>query len=530
MTDGPVSKVVCDDGTEIPFVWVYPGAEACEWSWGQDHRPRPLTPMDVWFQEQGRPGADRAWREAGVVPPPMYYRFQYVGPFFYVRTTPYPPERMAELEPSYRQLGARHGGALAYWRDVCQPRIEQVCGELASLPAGAPLRGSAELFAYGFHQTFTSMAPPREVSMRLTMLLAEHIGPDAPLTAFEVTQGGENASQAIDREIYQLAELARRTPAAARLLDSTEGADDERLRSIRREAAASPFVAAFDALIERHGSRSLGWDFALPTWRERPEAALSLVRAQLACGSVSPDELAARSEALRHAATERALGRLPARVHDEFARTVAELEGYVQIREDRAYWQMTIIGEVRGMLLRHGARLVEDRRIEQADDILFLEPDDVEGSGAPSDLRGVVAARRREWERWHTVEPPALIGTPMAGPVATAPAARGEIRGAPASRGGVTGTARILHGLEDSQRLRRGDILVCVMTTPAWTPLFAIAGGIVTETGGPLSHPAITAREYGIPAVLAVKDATKLIRDGQTVTIDGGAGVVSLGA
>ena len=76
--------------------------------------------------------------------------------------------------------------------------------------------------------------------------------------------------------------------------------------------------------------------------------------------------------------------------------------------------------------------------------------------------------------------------------------------------------------------MRPGDVLVCVMTTPSWTPLFAIAAGIITETGGALSHPAITAREYGIPAVVAVKDATARIRDGQVVTIDGGKGVVSL--
>ena len=66
------------------------------------------------------------------------------------------------------------------------------------------------------------------------------------------------------------------------------------------------------------------------------------------------------------------------------------------------------------------------------------------------------------------------------------------------------------------------------MTTPAWTPLFSIVSGIITETGGPLSHPAITAREYGIPAVVAVKSATTLIRDGQTITIDGAKGIITL--
>ena len=111
---------------------------------------------------------------------------------------------------------------------------------------------------------------------------------------------------------------------------------------------------------------------------------------------------------------------------------------------------------------------------------------------------------------------------------AAAATTTGELRGAPASRGQVTGTARILDNPEDGDHLRPGDILVCLMTTPAWTPLFSIVSGIITETGGPLSHPAITAREYGIPAVVAVKSATTLIRDGQTITIDGAKGIITL--
>ena len=302
------------------------------------------------------------------------------------------------------------------------------------------------------------------------------------------------------------------------------------MQALRAEPAAAAFVAAFDALIDRHGSRSQGWDIAQTTWREEPEAPLALVRAQLESEGVSPAELVTRSAASRRRATDDALTRLPTDKHAEFRQVVAELDGYVAVREGRAYWQMVITGEMRGLLLRRGAALVQAGRVDRADDILFLVPGDFEGTGA-SDLRGLVGERRREWERWCRVVPPAVIGTPAAAPaVAATEAAPGELRGAPASRGQVTGPARILRTLEDAASLRAGEIVVCVMTTPAWTPLFAIGGGIITETGGALSHPAITAREYGIPCVVAVKDATTRIRDGQIVTIDGGSGVITLGA
>ncbi len=105
---------------------------------------------------------------------------------------------------------------------------------------------------------------------------------------------------------------------------------------------------------------------------------------------------------------------------------------------------------------------------------------------------------------------------------------RCELRGTPASAGRVAGRGRILHNPTEGARLQRGDILVCVAATPAWAPLFSIAAGIITETGGALSNLAIAVRERGTPAVVAVQDATARIQDGQIVTIDGASGVVSL--
>ena len=102
------------------------------------------------------------------------------------------------------------------------------------------------------------------------------------------------------------------------------------------------------------------------------------------------------------------------------------------------------------------------------------------------------------------------------------------IKGVAASPGKATGVARVLHGPEDFDQMRPGDILVAPITTPAWTPLFAMAAAIVTDVGGPLSHGSIVAREYGIPAVLGTGNATRRIQAGQTITVDGSAGTVRL--
>ena len=103
-----------------------------------------------------------------------------------------------------------------------------------------------------------------------------------------------------------------------------------------------------------------------------------------------------------------------------------------------------------------------------------------------------------------------------------------KLKGVAASGGRVTGIACVLHGPEDFDQMQPGAILVAKMTTPAWTPLFAMAGGVVTDIGGPLSHGSIVAREYGIPAVLGTMAATRVIQSGQQITVDGDAGLVTL--
>jgi pyruvate,water dikinase len=114
-------------------------------------------------------------------------------------------------------------------------------------------------------------------------------------------------------------------------------------------------------------------------------------------------------------------------------------------------------------------------------------------------------------------------------PAHTSQAAGNTIKGIGASPGRVSGAACVIHGPEEFDRMKPGDILVAKITTPAWTPLFALASGIVTDVGGPLSHSSIVAREYGVPAVLGTGVATRRIHSGQQITVDGNRGVVTIG-
>ncbi|MFF4624084.1 PEP/pyruvate-binding domain-containing protein [Nonomuraea jabiensis] len=191
------------------------------------------------------------------------------------------------------------------------------------------------------------------------------------------------------------------------------------------------------------------------------------------------------------------------------------------------------IADKRTRLDRHGTRLVvrdvpaSARDRPAIDDATAARLAELGGEiaavlGGPQDIEWAIADGRT----WILQARPVTAAPPPPPSVASdAPA--GALTGTPGSRGSVTGTARIVRGPGDFARVHPGDILVCPFTDPAWTPLLRIAAGVVTETGGVLSHAAIVARELGIPAVLGVPDATSRLHDDTVITVDGATGAVT---
>jgi pyruvate,water dikinase len=200
---------------------------------------------------------------------------------------------------------------------------------------------------------------------------------------------------------------------------------------------------------------------------------------------------------------------------------------------------------LRALLHELGQRFVTGGAIREAGNIFWLEKGEIEttisamkGRQVLSDFSKVVEKRKLFWKKAKNSTPPPMIPlkkTYMGINVSLwLPEAEGTqngstLKGVAASAGKVTAPARILHGPQDFDQMQPGEVLVAPITTPAWTPLFAMASAVVTDIGGPLSHGSIVAREYGIPAVMGTGVATKRIRNGQMITVDGGSGVVIIG-
>jgi pyruvate,water dikinase len=204
-----------------------------------------------------------------------------------------------------------------------------------------------------------------------------------------------------------------------------------------------------------------------------------------------------------------------------------ELSG---LRETPKFCIVLIMARVRDLLWPVGEELARAGRLRRAGDIFFVTVPEAWAALAGEDLRPLVHERRAFYEqetgRRHV---PRLLLSDGTEPAVEAhdATAEGDLRGTPASGGVVTGKARVILDPGDAD-LEPGEILVAPSTDPGWTPLFLAAGGLVMEMGGPMSHGAIVAREYGIPAVVGVPDATERIETGRRITVDGSYGVVDL--
>jgi rifampicin phosphotransferase len=191
---------------------------------------------------------------------------------------------------------------------------------------------------------------------------------------------------------------------------------------------------------------------------------------------------------------------------------------------------------LRRCALRLGEGLAEDGAIDDPADVFFLKRAEL---GGRDDLRNAVAERKKRWERQRRLAAPLTLGDPprtirnlmhgAAEAARTKPVAPDAlVVGEPASPGRASGAVRIVRDPEDFRSFRDGEVLVARLTAPAWTPLFGRAAAVVTDGGTLAAHASLIAREYGIPAVVGAGDATLRLRDGQAVTVDGGAGTVEL--
>jgi phosphohistidine swiveling domain-containing protein len=241
----------------------------------------------------------------------------------------------------------------------------------------------------------------------------------------------------------------------------------------------------------------------------------------------------------REEAERKARAALSPTLRARFDRLLAAAQLASRLREEQVADLTRAWPLFRRALAKLGGVLQSRGSVGAANDVYFLtRPELTRALHDPTvDLRAIAEERQRKWENERRLSAPLLLGEPPHMLTALldtadravrdpAPASPNSVRGTPASPGRATGRARVVRSADEFAQVRSGEILVCPVTTPAWTPLFARIAAVVTDVGSVAAHASIIAREYGIPAVVATGDGTTRIADGSRVTVDGGAGLV----
>jgi rifampicin phosphotransferase len=548
LTDGEPVEV---DGTAgivrrlFPITWADPEDAKLLWRRDDAHVTHVVTPLAIEYTRHGASyGSRRRDEELG---PPVVMRIDGFNGRMYTSTKLLrPPEEMAahqkEAIAKRRQLARR---MRRDWDERYLPELnehyawmrslslDRLSGEEAAAAWDDVLRRHRR--AWRIHMLVTAAA--YSVMDELSEIYQSLIGgPQAD--AFALTQGLAATLQRLERDLHDLTEAARRSPAVA------EGiASGLSLAELRRCDAA--FGASADEFLKTHGDAGASGDhFGSVAWADDPALLLGAIAQRLVTPVEHPD---VRHAALRRRAEQiaaRARTTLQGRPEDlaRFEEVVATACATGPLTEEHNYWLDRRNHANVGRAARaFGARLVRDGVLRDREEIFLLYVAEIRDAlRRPRELSTLIAEREAEQARWRRLEPPETMGQQDTGQAAGPKVGaiwhllyRMEqddpsraLRGAPASAGVARGPARLVRNLEEFAKFQRGDVLVCQSSNVSWIPLFTSAAAVVTEVGGPLSHAAVVAREFGIPAVVGTSVALSTLVDGEPLEVDGSAGIV----
>ena len=388
------------------------------------------------------------------------------------------------------------------------------------------------LFDPRSHQVFTAaMEASRWLNERLEEWLGEQNAADT------LTQSvPDNVTSEMGLALLDVADAIRPHPDVVAFLHDVE--DEDFLDELAGLEGGRQAQEAIQAFLDTYGMRCVGEiDITRPRWSERPSTLVPVILGNVR--NFEPGAGARLFEQGRQEAWEQEqdlLERLRAlpdgeRKADEAKRMIDRVRTFIGYREYPKFGMVSRYFVYKQALLEEAGRLVEAGVLQEREDIFFLTFQELHDAVRTNRVDHELIRRREEaFESYRALTPPRVLtsdGESVTGAYRRDDLPPGALVGLPVSAGTVEGRARVVLDMADAD-LEPGDILVTAYTDPSWSPLFVTVSGLVTEVGGLMTHGAVIAREYGLPAVVGVEGATRLIRDGQRIRVDGTHGFLEL--
>ncbi len=541
----------------------FPTADEIDGFWAFDkmHAPRPLHPLsqDLVMTTLGW-GFTKAQEEYDC---PVVASNQAINHYFFMSFHPHPDESVIEdrmsryldtLNTKVPLVGKRWTNE---WLPLIRTRNESERDVDYSSMSDAELKAKLtdmtdwmrEMWYIHGHINFALLS-----GAALSDMYDEVMRPEDPTESYQILQGHHTRPVDAAHALWKLSRTAKHSPLLNELFGSTS--TRELAAKLEQSEEGRTFLADLDAFLYDFGWRSDAvYDLADVPWREDPAIPLGNIARYINLSDDNDPQINfERAVKLREDLTGKIRAKLAADP-DKLAKfdTLYDAAQYAYpLTEDHAFYidQMGVVC-FRRFVLAVGDALARNGSIDSRDDVFLLHEAEVHDTLANGgDKRDLVSTRRAEMAAAGDVTPPDIVGTPPPPPspgdfidpfmdalvtrlLGIKPPPEGEqdpnlIDGVAGSPGVYRGVARVVRSLEEAGDLEDGEVMVCEMTLPPWVPMFAIAGAVVSDVGGVMSHCAIVAREFALPAVVGSVNGTSRIKTGQIVTVDGTNGNVYL--
>ena len=542
----------------FPVTWDDPADAQEMWLFDAAHCTAPMTPLD--FDLRMAPmteGTNWASARYGL---PLASEPRLINSFVFQKaiTQEFTPEEAArvwaEADDSLREGGEQLD---ARWDESWRPEIDEQLAYLEGFDlGGASLEGLIEhlvalrrrvIRLWQIH--FDLMYPATLALSDFNDAYLDLFEDSKPLDVYDLLAGFSSKTTEANLRLWELGRDFASSETLRALVLETPPAE------LRAALARSPEGQAawrrVEAYLSEYGQRNDDMYLTTPSWSEDPSPVLRNLQEatrqpERDLGAELQRQAERREARLRE--VRETLVNHPKPVIEEFESLLRSAQASTRLSEEHNFWiDCKITYYARRASLEIGRRLVEQGALEDPEEVFDLSLAELQSrayEGPTGELRARIAARQAERARFQGSKPPSFLGVPRPfmpvesglmramfranGDLASPQPNPDSLNGSPGASGRVRGPARVIRTLAEAHKLQPGDVLVAPATLPSWTPYFAIASAIVTNTGGMLCHAAVVAREYGIPSVVGTRTATELLRDGQLVEVDGDAGLVRI--
>ena len=525
------------------------------------HCPQPVSPM--WFDIGGWwLTCDYMYRRFGV-PFGKDWVAKTIQGYVHSAVVPRDAKEEGELWPYYNMVMPVYADRfLDWWKRRYLPEIERNFEYLDSFRTeGASLaelmillEDAIDIQERHFRLHWMLNLAQFQSSLTFESVLASIVGAEHKALAGRILISDEDRNWDSVRELWKMKERVKATPALTRAFDAPTA--DGVLQALASSPEGRALTGDIDKYKTEYGNKSM-WahEYIYPTWRENPTPIVEALRGYLVSDYDYEKDVQQLREN-RDAAIAEMWSLVPAGTSEEDrAKLKSSLDLALKMTpltpDHHFYMDQGTYARVRLVLMAVGRALVASGVFTQPEDVMFLRYHELRViSGNPSafDVKALIGKRRDERDKAYAVRPRLWAGTishwslheePYKQGVwdwpgiyerskETAKTSGGTIKGLGASAGVIEGPARVVDSPDEFDQVQKGDLLVCKMTSPSWVVLFTKIGGLVTDSGGALSHPAVVSREFNIPAVVGTRVATQKIRTGQRIRVNGAAGTVDI--